>query len=653
MFLPHLNPNTGKTKQQLIGFGGVNYSAGASDGELAESLNLSSRMFPALTQRVGRTEITPKEEDSWRNIEPTGLFSWNGKLLIIDDGTIYYDGKKLVPISEGEKQFAVVNTKLVIWPDKIMVDLEKSEAVQMDDYTTSLLAVQFTQNSIKMDVKPPVYKEQFDKYRYNNSLAYTRVFNEDSLSFSDGVWGGIDSYKTKELSELQIGDVIIPEEQWVNSDRWSINVGWVSDDYQIPSNGPLDGGFNDKGFYAKITRVDSNVEVTINGGNGYVHLYFEIYSMELGLNKKWSELFSVGQPVVISGCTKYPDNNKEHIIISSINDDTNTLTFADGTFTGDESGTWEDGPVTIKRDIPDMDFICESENRLWGCGDKTIYASALGDPLNFYDYSGVSTDAYAVAVGSDGAFTGIVSYSGSVLVFKDHMLHKVIGSYPAEYAIYSYEIPGIQAGSHKSAVIINEALYYKARDGVYVYTGSTPYRISNAFGVRSFTNASAGTDGRNYYISMKEGETWGLWVYDAATSLWMREDESHVVDFSQADGGLYFLSNNKIYLSGGGDEVFPWFAEFSPFYEGTQNRKAPGRLLIRLEISTGAWAALSIRHDNEKMWQMVWRSIGKKEGSYLVPVLPHRCDKYQIRLEGKGNVILHGLTRIYKTKSEV
>lgn len=647
MFLPHLNPNTGKTKQQLVGFGGVNYSAGASDGELSESLNLSSRMFPALTQRVGRTEITPKEGDSWRNVAPTGLFSWNGKLVVIDDGTIYYDGKSLVPISEGEKQFAVVNTKLVIWPDKIMVDLEKSETVQMDAEITSISAVQFTQNSIKMDVKPPIFKQRQMSFRYENNVAYTWVYQEDDIHFEDGVWSG--SYQTKDIAEMKAGDVFVP---YYSGTDYYINAGW-EDGYQVPSQGALEENPNTDGVYGKVVSVDADVEISESGGNGRVEVVFGLFSIPLGENKKWSELFSVGQPVVISGCTKYPDNNKGQILISSIDDETNTLTFADGTFTGDESGTWEDGPVTIKRDIPNMDFICESENRLWGCGEKTIYASALGDPLNFYDYSGVSTDAYAVAVGSDGAFTGIVSYSGSVLVFKDHMLHKVIGSYPAEYAIYSYEIPGIQAGSHKSAVIINEALYYKARDGVYVYTGSTPYRISNAFGVRSFTNASAGTDGRNYYISMKEGETWGLWVYDAATGLWMREDESHVVDFSQADGGLYFLSNNKIYLSGGGDEVFPWFAEFSPFYEGTQNRKAPGRLLIRLEISTGAWTALSIRHDNEKAWQMVWRSIGKKEGSYLIPVLPHRCDKYQIRIEGKGNVILHGLTRIYKTKSEV
>ena len=54
--------------------------------------------------------------------------------------------------------------------------------------------------------------------------------------------------------------------------------------------------------------------------------------------------------------------------------------------------------------MPDLDFICESENRLWGCSNetRTIYASALGDPTNFFSYQGLSTDSYAVAVGSEG-----------------------------------------------------------------------------------------------------------------------------------------------------------------------------------------------------------------------------------------------------------
>ena len=89
------------------------------------------------------------------------------------------------------------------------------------------------------------------------------------------------------------------------------------------------------------------------------------------------------------------------------------------------------------------------DNRIWGAEGKTIYASALGDPTN-YVYDGVSTDSYAVAVGTEGEFTGCIAYSSTVLFWKENCLHKVLGSYPAQYEIYTYTVPGIQKGSEKS-----------------------------------------------------------------------------------------------------------------------------------------------------------------------------------------------------------
>ena len=84
-----------------------------------------------------------------------------------------------------------------------------------------------------------------------------------------------------------------------------------------------------------------------------------------------------------------------------------------------------------------MDYICSFENRIYGCSSSanTIYASALGDPTNFFDYTGISTDSYAVAVGSEGEFTGCIGYGGSVLFFKEDAIHRLMGSFPAEYAL--------------------------------------------------------------------------------------------------------------------------------------------------------------------------------------------------------------------------
>ena len=82
--------------------------------------------------------------------------------------------------------------------------------------------------------------------------------------------------------------------------------------------------------------------------------------------------------------------------------------------------------ITMERRIPDMEFLTECDNRVWGCSSKenVIYSCKLGDPTNWYSYRGIAADSYAVTVGTDGAFTGAASCMGSVLFFKENVLHK-------------------------------------------------------------------------------------------------------------------------------------------------------------------------------------------------------------------------------------
>ena len=151
--------------------------------------------------------------------------------------------------------------------------------------------------------------------------------------------------------------------------------------------------------------------------------------------------------------------------------------------------------------MPSLDYICESENRLWGVSnqDRTIYASALGDPVNFYLYKGLSTDSYAVAVGSEGNWSAICRYGASVLCWKERTLHKVIGSYPSEYQVVTYQYTGVANGSHSSLRNLNEVLYYLGADGkVYAYAGAAPRMASQQFGGHRFTDGTAGADGTRY-----------------------------------------------------------------------------------------------------------------------------------------------------------
>ena len=90
----------------------------------------------------------------------------------------------------------------------------------------------------------------------------------------------------------------------------------------------------------------------------------------------WADTFQVGDAVAISGCTIHESNNQT-IIIREIDGD--YLRFYENSFTINSGGDTE--TLTIAREMPELDFICENENRLWGCKGDTVYASKLGDPV--------------------------------------------------------------------------------------------------------------------------------------------------------------------------------------------------------------------------------------------------------------------------------
>lgn len=196
--------------------------------------------------------------------------------------------------------------------------------------------------------------------------------------------------------------------------------------------------------------------------------------------------FRVGDAVEISGCA-VADNNKTPIIRRV---DGNVLGFYPNTL---KAGT-ESGTVSVKRNVPDLDYICESNYRLWGVKGNTILGSKYADPLNFFCYDGLAGDSYYVDVGTEGAFTGCMPYSGHICFFKENVLHKLYGSKPSNYQIVTSHVYGVQEGCERSLALVNEQLLYKGVNGIYAYAGGVPELISTKFGTRRYSEASADRD---------------------------------------------------------------------------------------------------------------------------------------------------------------
>lgn len=488
---------------------GINYSDHFNDGDLRECINLSARRWPYISTRRQRA----KQEGL---SSCTALTAWD-KLITVQGTDLLYGGNKVGEVTAGAKQFAFVNTKLVIWPDKVIYDLESKKIEPM---AASVKGSNVT-------------------------------FGTDSITTS--AWGDL------------------------------------------------------------------------------------------------TTIFKAGDGIEITGCTSEPANNKS-VVIKKV--EAGKLTFSKDAF----KEATESGEITAERKIPDMDFICESENRLWGCSTEkqTIYASSLGDPKNFNVFQGLATDSFAVAVGSEGPFTGCCKLQSSVLFWKETKLHKVLGSFPAEYQVYTYDIEGLQQGCSKSLQVINETLFYQGIHGVYAYTGGTPTMISDVFGEQEFADGVAGTDGDTYYLSVKDGDKHRLFCYETRENIWVQEDQTAAVDFARIGKKLYFLdSAGDVWLADSGveDPDIQWLAQFTPFYETTDTKKRYSKLIFRVEVPRHSFLISDVRTDGG-IWKQVGRIVGRDENTIPFRLPINRCDKFEIRLHGKGPCTIKSMVREFSVRSD-
>lgn len=362
-----------------------------------------------------------------------------------------------------------------------------------------------------------------------------------------------------------------------------------------------------------------------------------------GIN--WKDYFSVGDAVTISGAFVHTQNNIT-LVVREI--DGNYLRFYENSFIIGESG--DDESLTIARTMPDMDYICECNNRLWGCKGDTVYASKLGDLTNWNVFDGISSDSWTVDVGSAGNFTGCITYLGYPMFFKEDVIYKAYGSQPSNFQLIRSASLGVASGNSKSLAIAGEILFYMSRIGIVAYSGSTPYDIFLPFNGEKFTDCVAGSDGKKYYVSMKDkSKKYTLAVYDTTSNLWHIEDDTQAQGFAYLDG-LHMMAYSDVFLiDGGDDEEFDSMVEFADFTLDSPQKKTLQKLGIKCTVISGE-LKIYVRY-NSGTYQLIRTLEANEKRSYYIPVIPQRCDSFRIRLEGSGKWKLHSITREYSYNS--
>ena len=356
--------------------------------------------------------------------------------------------------------------------------------------------------------------------------------------------------------------------------------------------------------------------------------------------------FQVGDAVTITGCTKQPENNKTPVI-REISEDGKTLRFYENTFTLQEGAdsVVETATVTLKRGVPDLDFICANENRLWGCKGDTIYASKLGDPYNWNVFDGLSTDSYSVDTGTPGDFTACCSFLGYPIFFKEDRVFKVYGDKPTNFQVMGSATLGVLAGSGRSLAVAGETLFYLARAGIVAYSGGIPRSIAAPFGDIRYQDAVAGSDGMKYWVSMvDEAGASHLFCYDTQAGAWYREDGLRVLFTAYLDG-LYALTDNALVLLGrpiavpegsqAEGAVSSW-AEFGDITLDSFDSKYPVRLRLRLTAEEGVTVAAQIQYDSSGEWETAEAVQATRMTPFYLAIQVQRCDHFRLRLSADG-----------------
>ena len=383
------------TRQLLRAFGGLNETYGCSEAEYSAGVNFSTRDFPALSTRTPRRKLRALTGLN-------GMYHLNGLLTVCGRDIVYTPDDAAVPpvtkldaVTDGRKALVGIGTKILIFPDKLAFDTADGSVTALGAlWTAADKSVTFA----PCDAAGKTYQ--------------------------------VEAFGRDEPAEPADGQLFLKVE---DADH-----PW---------------------------RYDSTLEMYSKNSGSWAAIpleYCRITAAGLGkLFRQWDTVTVQGAAAEAAG--QNPELNGDQIVYDVGEDWLRVRCTPQGEYfygtlvQNAAAAQWQsmDGKqcrsvraaqtVSMERRVPELDFVTECDNRVWGCNSRenVIYGCKLGDPTNWFSYRGIAADSYAVTVGSDGAFTGAASCMGYALFFKENTLHKLYGSKPSDFQLSSLRCRGV------------------------------------------------------------------------------------------------------------------------------------------------------------------------------------------------------------------
>lgn len=599
-------------RQMLRAFGGINETYGCSEAEESRALNFSSRGYPALQTRAPRRKTREVKDVN-------GMYHLNG-LLVCRGTTLEYtpddsetrEGAVVLEhaLTNDRKALTGMGTKVLIWPDKKAFDTETGEL--------SELGAVWEIGEAGMTVTPC---DTEGKTYTPGSVGETEPeAPEDGQLFLKGdpeTPYGMDSVLLKYSTK---------NKKWQEIMLQSLRIHCPGLGAAMKENDTVTlSGMPQRVCDALAKGLNGEISISTLDGDDII--------TALALPKKSDRYY--GSWTVLRSGTAWQS--------------------LDGKVTENEAA---DAPVKAERRVPDLDFVTEQGNRVWGCSRKenSIYACALGDPTNWYSYRGIASDSYAVSVGSDGVFTGAASCLSYILFFKENCIHKLYGSKPSDYQMSSVRCRGVAAKAAGSLCVIAETLYYLSPDGVMAWSGSLPAKVSGALDTGKLTAADWAMGGQldaRYYLYLHrraDGDGSGrLLVYDTEKGLW--HEESPAGTEMVSTGQQLYLWDGSTLWAAGSDRETKGEEEANLRFEAVTgdigmsvpDDKYISRVTLRLDALAHTVVTVAVSYDGGA-WETVGSCAVTQERQRVnLPFVPRRHDLMRLKFSGTGQMTLRSM----------
>jgi ribosomal protein L15 len=150
-----------------------------------------------------------------------------------------------------------------------------------------------------------------------------------------------------------------------------------------------------------------------------------------------------------------------------------------------------------------------------------------------------------------------------------------------------------------------------------------------------------------------------LFVYDDRYGLWYRENSIETEDLFTHNSKVFCRASSEVICLSNFEEIpsnedqVPWMMDFGKIGFNTPFRKYVTRVVFRMRLKRNTRAAIYIQYDSDGTWIHVTdlRPSGAAE-AMAVPITPHRCDHFNIKLAGQGEMEMISVTKYYEESTE-